>query len=416
LTVKHKQIFLLSVIVVLMLAIVAAAAITLLWSSKEASNEGTTVTAVAQSHFESGTFESEFDMPALPNRLLESQMYDAASWPESSSHDVVNDSVALRAVGVSRYGKLEVLSQPGEVVLQDGAPAKFKGTYTVRYVDTSGQEHKLPDQVEQVLRQLPEPAAMKAVQLDGVDVLLFQPRYYHFAQSYGPMFTTYAYAITSDEEAFPVQFVYNEQGGGLKDMDSFLFDMNGPIESTGTGLTAQTIIMSKRLEITWVLDAKKHQLLAKGVKDRTTEYDKLDEITGSASLHIGQALGLKDVEYPGGPLPEDKLRALFTDEAWSNPGFQFLREEFAKQERETGNANRAFAWQPIDAAYTSPDTIRYTFTINLWYAIGLAGHLEAKLKQRDGEWIIADFGTLETEKLDDPNAPFNGLLMEDPLE
>ncbi|MBD3921860.1 hypothetical protein H8B09_24075 [Paenibacillus sp. PR3] len=291
-----------------------------------------------------------------------------------------------------------------------------KGTYTVRYVDTSGQEHKLPALVDQVLRQLPELASMKVVQLDGVDVLLFQPRYYRFAQGYGSMFTTYAYAIKSNEEAFPLHFVYNEQGSGLKDMSSFLFDMNGPIESTGTGLTAQTIIMGTRLEIAWVLDDGKHQLLAKGVTDRTKEYAGLDEITGNASLHIGQALGLKEVEYPGGPLPEDKLRALFTDTAWSNPGFQYLREAIAKQERETGNMNRAFAWQPIDAAYTSPDTIRFTFTINLRYAIGLAGHLEVELKQQDGEWIIADLGTLETEKFDDPNAPFSGLMMEDPLE
>lgn len=414
-TVKHKQIVLLSLIVVLMLAVVAAAAILLL-RSKEASGEGTTVTATAQSDFESGTLEPGYDMPSLPNRLLESQMYDAASWPTSSIRDVVNDSVMLRVVGTSRYGKLEVLSQPGEVVLQDGPPAKYKGTYTVRYVDTSGQEHKLPAQVDQVLRQLADPTAMRVIQLDGVDVLLFQPRYYRFAQGYGSMFTTYAYAITSEEEAYPLQFVYNEQGSGLKYMDSFLFDMNGPIESTGTGLTAQTIIMGTRPEITWELDSGKHQLLAKGVMDRTKEYAELDGITGNASMHIAQALGLKEMEYPGGPLPEDKLRALFTDTAWSNPGFQYLREEFAKQERETGNMNRAFSWQPIDAAYTSPDTIRFTYTINLWYAIGLAGHLEVELKRQDGEWMIADLGTLETEKSSDPIAPFSGLLMEDPLE
>ncbi|MBD3921861.1 hypothetical protein H8B09_24080 [Paenibacillus sp. PR3] len=119
-TVKHKQIVLLSVIVMLMLAIVAAAGIALLWWSKEASDKGTSVTAVAQSKFELGTFEPGYDMPALPNRILESQMYDAATWPDRSSHDMVNDSVTLRVVGVSRYGRLEVLSQPGEAVLKDG--------------------------------------------------------------------------------------------------------------------------------------------------------------------------------------------------------------------------------------------------------------------------------------------------------
>ncbi|PWW05228.1 hypothetical protein DFQ01_105212 [Paenibacillus cellulosilyticus] len=414
-SVKQKQIILLSTLVALMIVVVVVAVVIPLRSHKDSIEDSTV--AAATTDFSSSELEPGYDMPLLPNRLLESRLYDAPSWPESSSMIVVNDSAQLRAAGISRYGRLEIISQPGELTKRDGGPTKYNGTYTVQYVDASGKTHKLPDQVKQVLRQLPEPAAvMKVVPLGDTDVLLFLPRYYRFAQGYDAIYTTYAYAITANEEAFPLEFVYNEKGSGLKVMDSFLFDMNGPIESAGTALSAQTVIMGERYEIGWTLDVDKHQLLAKELKDRTEEYAKLDDITSRASKHIEQAFGLTEVDYPDGKLPEDKLRELFTDQAWSNPGFQFLREDFVKQEQRTGNTNRAFAWNPIDAAYTSPDTIRFTFTINLWYAIGLAGHLEVELKQQNGQWIIADFGTLETEKLDDPNAPYSGLLMEDPLD
>ncbi|GMK37860.1 hypothetical protein PCCS19_09140 [Paenibacillus sp. CCS19] len=413
-SVKQKQTVLLASFVILMLA-VAVTAVVLPYRSKDKAIENATAGETAMTELESGTLAPGYDLPSLPNRFLESQLYDAASWPESSSRDIVNDRAALRAAGTSRYGKLEVWSQPGEVRLQDGAPAKYKGTYTIRYVDRSGREHKLPDQKGQVLRQLPEPAVMKVIQLDGMDVLLFQPRYYRFAQGYGSMYTTYAYAITSDQEAFPLQFVYNEKSSGLKGVDSFLFDMNGPIESIGEALSAQTSYNGGRFEITWTLDRERRQLVASAVKDRSEEYIQLAEIVGHASKHIEQALGLTEADYPDGKLPDNKLGELFTNRAWSNPGFRFLRDEFAKQ-AEAGNTSRAFAWLPIDATYTSADAIRFTFTINLWYAIGLAGHLEVELKQQDGEWMIDDFGTLETEKFDDPNAPYNGLFMEDPLE
>lgn len=397
-SVKYKQIVLLSFFVILVLA-VAVTAVVLPSRPKGAAVEDGGLAP----------------MPQLPNRILESTLHDAAGWPDNVSRAGVNNSQQLRAVGASRYGRLEVRAKPGEMSIRDGGASKYKGTYTVTYYDTKGNPHELPNQVSQVLRQLPVLVKMKVLQLDNVDVLLFQPRYYRFAQGNEHLYTTYAYAITSDEEAFPLQFVYNENGSGLKQTDSFLFDVNGAVEPDGAALYAQTEFMGGRYEITWSPYLAKRELRATAVRDRAEEYAKLDEITGRASKYIEQALGLEEVDYPNGKLSEAELGEMFTNRAWSNPGNRFLREEFAKQ-GEAGNKSRAFAWLPIDAAYTSADTIRFTFTINLWYAIGLAGHLEVELKQRDGEWIIADLGTFETEKFDDPNAPYSGLLMEDPLE
>lgn len=416
---KRKPIILLSTLAGLVIVVVGVAVGSQLWSkdvlvAKE-ERTGIKMSAV-KTELDTNVSAVGHDLPELPNRLLESIIYDSANWPKDASRAVVNDSSQLRAAGTSRYGKLEILSQPGEVSMRDGGPTKYKGTYTVRYMDAAGKQHKLPYQLEQVLRQLPEPAQMRVIQLDNVDVLLFQPRYYRFGQGISSIYTTYAYAIASNEEAFPLQFVYKEKGSGLKVMDSFLFDMNGPIEPAEEALSTQTSFVGGRYEITWTLDSGKHQLLATAVKDRRAEYTELADITGRATKHIEQALGLNEVDYPEGKLSEDKLGELFTNKAWGNPGFRFLRKEFVTLEEQTGNPTRAFAWLPIDAAYTSPDTIRFTFTINLWYAIGLEGHLEVELKRQDDEWMIADFGTLETEKFDDPNAPYSGLLMEDPLE
>jgi hypothetical protein len=59
--------------------------------------------------------------------------------------------------------------------------------------------------------------------------------------------------------------------------------------------------------------------------------------------------------------------------------------------------------------------IRFTFALNLWYAIGLAAHLEVGLKLEDGIWKFHDLGTLETEKLDGLPG-YDGLVIRDPLE
>ncbi|MFC5529021.1 hypothetical protein [Cohnella yongneupensis] len=136
-------------------------------------------------------------------------------------------------------------------------------------------------------------------------------------------------------------------------------------------------------------------------------------ITNRYTGLLEQALGLTEGSHSDIHVDDKELKALFSDQALGNPGFKRLQGDFAKSAAD-GNPSRAFAWAPIHAEFVSPDTIRFTFTLNLWYAIGLAAHLEVELKQEDGVWKFHDFGTLETEKMEGVQG-YNGLLIKDPL-
>ena len=350
-------------------------------------------------------------LPAIPAAFVEPQ---GASdwWTDGGSAVTRSDAPALRARGATRYGTLELRAEPGEAKRMNGGAAEYHGNYRVSFKDALDKRTELPMLAEQTLWQDREVASMTGYAFDGFDLVLFTPRGYRMGRGYdGGNRTTLAYAVTKDGEAFPLTFVYEMSGAGRRQSASLPIDANVPVGEKDGRLVVRTMAGGSR-ELALTPDLAAKTLTVTGVTDRSAEYDELLRIANRYSGILEQGLGLEEGD-PEARVPEEKLRGYFTDEAWNNPGFKRLRGDFAKN-KENGNPSRAFAWAPIDVGFVSPDTIRFTFTLNLWYAIGLAAHLDVALKLENGEWKFHDFGTLETEKLDGLPG-YNGLRIPNPL-
>jgi hypothetical protein len=351
-------------------------------------------------------------LPVLAGEFMD--LKGPNKWWEGGRTVDVLDVAALRSSGKSRYGSLQVLSQPGEMRLIDGAVSYYYGTYQVEYTNLLGEKKLLQPLVDLAVRQ-DSPSLMRKYEFEGYDILWFQTDDYRFSKSYdGGVREMVAYAVTEQGESFPLEFQYALSTKGMQRSYTFKVNDHVPLKRDGDSLVVQSLIGDNNYKLTLKPSLEKRALLVVDAEDRTAEYEQLSKITSRYSKRIEQALGLEDISFPEGRMDEKRLRTLFTDKAWSNPGFQHLRKDFAAS-KQKGNPSRAFAWMPIDAQFVSPDTIRFTFTLNLWYAIGLAAHLEVGLKLVDGIWIIQDLGTLETEKLGGLPG-YNGLLIQDSLE
>jgi hypothetical protein len=221
-----------------------------------------------------------------------------------------------------------------------------------------------------------------------------------------------AFAATEQGEFYPLTFQY-AAGEGLQSLSVFPINASQPVESDGAQLRLHAWVGHEEYELALKPSLEQRALIVADEADRGGETAFLAEITRQYAGRLEQALGLEEGSYSEEKLDDKLLRALFSDQAWSNPGFQHLRRDFAESKRK-GSSSRAFAWMPIEARFVSPDQIRFTFTLNLWYAIGLAAHLEVGLKLENGVWTIRDLGTLETEKLEGLPG-YNGLLIENPL-
>ncbi|WP_256759729.1 hypothetical protein [Cohnella sp. WQ 127256] len=334
-------------------------------------------------------------------------------WEDERKFDVLN-ATTLRASGISRYGNLKVKSQPGELRHIEDAGPYYYGTYRVEYTNLRGDKKQLQPLIDVTLRQ-DSPSIMRKYEFDGYDIFLFLKDSYRFSKGYdGGTREMLAYAITKQGESFPLEFQYIHDAKGLQRSLVLEFNDNVPIERDGANLIVQTFMDHRNNKLIVRPSLEKRALIVVDAGDRSAEYEQLVKITSRYSNRIEQALGLEEINLPDGKMDLKPLRALFTDQAWNNPGFQHLKKDFATS-KQKGNSSRAFAWEPVDAQFVSPDTIRFTFTLNLWYAIGLAAHLEVGLKLVDGKWMIYDLGSLETEKLEGFPG-YNGLIIRDPLE
>ncbi|REK71403.1 hypothetical protein [Paenibacillus paeoniae] len=329
----------------------------------------------------------------------------------------------VRAKGKSRYGTLRIRSSEGEQYLTDGAIKQYYGQYQVDFTTNEGRNISLPllENVELVLgKPLGE---MKVLSFDQFDLILFQTHQSQFKGYTSKSSNVYVYAVTEGGEATPLTFRYASPGG-IQSADSIaIMDQEATITPSRQALILQSYTDGKFYELMWMADVREKTFTLTALRDRTEEYADLRTVVDRYANRLEQALGLTDIALPEGKMDEAKLRSLFTEKAWNNPGFQRLKTDFAKLEKE-GNPSRAFAWQPINARYDEYGNIRVTFTFNLLYSIGWAAHLEAILKLDEYEWIFHDFGNLETEytegykELDDDLGMkgYNGLVIPNALE
>ncbi len=352
-------------------------------------------------------------LPILSGEFADEQ--GSNEWWKDERYVKELDKTDIRAQGNSRYGTLQIVSEAGEIRLTQGGGPHYYGSYRVEFTNLQGEKKLLQPLVDLALHQEGSTPIMRKYEFDGCDVLLFQPKSFRFSKGFdGGVRKIIAYAITERGNAFPLDIQYAHISNELKRSLTFTIDDNVPVELDGENLIVHSLIGGRNYKLAIRPDLKLRTLTVVDAVDRSAEYKQLSEIASRYANRMEQALGLEDIDFPEGKMDEKQLRALFTNEAWNNPGFQHLRTDFAKSKQE-GNPSRAFAWNPIDARFISPDTIRFTFTLNLWYAIGLAAHLEVGLKLVDGVWIFHDLGTLETEKLDGLPG-YNGLLVRDSLE
>jgi len=335
-------------------------------------------------------------LPVLPGPFAEDRLDDQWGGKRETEQDG-RDQAAIRVKGKSRYGSIQLQAETGELALTSLGEHYYYGTYQVVMIDQSGQKKIVTSLSDLALLQEEPLSSMTSYEFDGYDVLLLQPNSYRFSKGFdGNVKKIAAFAITKQGEAFPLTFQYADAAGMIR-TPSITINDQAAIHRANDQLIVQSVIGEKRYELALKPDAEDQTLTVVDMVDKTAEYEQLQQIVVRYANLLEQALGLEDIALPNGKMDEEKLRGLFTDRAWNNAGFQYLKKDFVKN-KEAGTPSRAFAWSPIDAKWAGPDEIKLTFTLNLWYAIGLAAHLEATMKLVDGVWMFHDFGMLETEK------------------
>ncbi|MEF2243635.1 hypothetical protein [Paenibacillus sp. IITD108] len=348
-------------------------------------------------------------LPVLPAAFADERTGDEWWSNDSyrSSRSVKHSRGTVRAIGKSRYGSIQLQAQPGERMMRNGAQHNYYGSYQVEMTDRAGQKTLLEPLSDFGLRQEETVSNMISYAFDGYDVLLLQPDSYRFSKGFdGNVKRVLAYAITKEGTAFPLMFQYAADAGTERAQTITINDQ-AAIQMADGHLIIQSMLGDGRYELALKPNLVNQTLTVADITDRKAEYKELQHIADRYAKFLEQALGLEDIALPDGRMDEEQLRDLFTDKAWNNAGFQYLKRDFAKSKKE-GMPSRAFAWQPIDAKWAGPDEIKVTYTLNLWYAIGLAAHLEARMKLVDGVWKFWDFGILETEKSEDMPA-YDGL-------
>lgn len=336
-------------------------------------------------------------------------------WKRDGYYKPAEKTTGARVQGDSRYGTIKLVPLAGELtdIQEDGL--QYYGDYAVTFKARTGVANKLP--VIRGLRLEKEQAVakMERISFDGWDLLLFRPQQYRFNKglTHSPRYLR-AYAATRDGEAFPLTFRYAEsaRGVGERSLAELPLDDNQPVRREGDRVVMLADV--DKLELTLQPNLAARELVVMGAADRRRENEQLRGLAERYTELIEQALGLDEgLNLPEGRLEANKLVALFSEEAWNNPGFQQLKRDFDRQRRD-GHPSRAFSWPPIDIVSVSPDTVRFTMTLNLFYAIGHAAHLEASLKLAEGAWKIHDFGTLQSQKGEGVPG-YDGLVIEDPL-
>lgn len=321
-------------------------------------------------------------------------------WKTQSGVVPAQDGETARVEGKSRYGDITLQPEAGEVTLKIGESYRYYGNYVAWYTDSNGRKRSLPSLDGLSLHQEKAVGEMRSYSLDGYDVVIFQPTQYRFTKGFdGGIKKVFAYVITEKGEAFPLQFQYASTSGMTRS-DMITIHDHAAIELRDGEIIVQSALAEGRYELAWTPSLRDHTLTLTGMVDKTAQYTYLNTLLERYTNYLEQAFGLEEGYTAEEKLNEERLRALFTEEAWSSRGFEQLKSRFDSEAAAAGSWSRAFAWSPIDARFDESGRIHATFTINLWYAIGLAAHLDAVLSLDDGEWRFQDFGKLEVEKLE----------------
>lgn len=339
-------------------------------------------------------------------------------WNNRTQEQSVQESNLVRAEGQTRYGTLQVRSQEGESQFRYNGAVVVTGDYRVVYRNLENEEIVLTTieglNIAQDVGDALTINKMRVIPFADYDLVLFQPNRFTYTKAFDQgIRPNYAYIVTKEQDATPLTFIYHHQELGMQQLEAFPIYENKLIDQVEDQLMAYTYA-DRMYELSFSPDPEKRVILLTGAIDRQVEYEEIREITYRYSKRIEQAIGLEDTFYPEGKLDEKELRALFTDKAWDNPGFQYFRQDAADLKGE-GTMSRMFGWEPIDEVRLDEDRISFTFTLNAVYAIGLAVHLEVGLKKVDDQWIIYDLGNLKSETLEDFPS-YSGLDMPDVLE
>ncbi|RJX38823.1 hypothetical protein D3P09_14930 [Paenibacillus pinisoli] len=360
-------------------------------------------------------------LPLLPGEMARKPSADW--WKENHDTLVRLPGNEIRAMGKSRYGTLQVRSQEGELEQYKGARRYF-GRYDVEFINAAGQKVSLPA-LEETELLLEQPVGeMKVWSMDGYDLVMLLTHQSRINISYDSgTSNVYAFAVTEKGEATPLTFRYAGTGGVQLAESICIMNQESAVGVSGQTAIMQSYVGDKRMELTWRADTGAKTLTLTALEDRTKEYESIRTVVERYANRLEQALGLTDIALPEGKMDGVKLRSLFTEKAWHNPGFQRLKTDFAKLEKE-GNPSRAFALQPVNARFDEYGNIRVTFAFNLFYAVGWVAHLDALLRLDEFEWTFHDFGTLRTEYSEgytelDSNLGmkgYNGLVIQNALE
>ncbi|OBR68003.1 hypothetical protein A7K91_18920 [Paenibacillus oryzae] len=360
-------------------------------------------------------FDVKDDLPILPAAFSE-ELSNGEWWKGIGGHVTTISSLGeKRAGGKGKYGYIELLAKDGEQYMLDGGERSYYGTYETVYIGQDGKRRVLQPELRELSLVLEsETASMGAFTMGEHDLFVLDTDQNRFNRGFrSGVRPIVAYAATKSGEAWPLEFQFALPGQIAAAERISIIGASPAITSQGNLLT-EAVLGTARYELEWKLDPDNRALKLTAMRDRSAEYAALAEISGKLSSIMEQGLGLEDIALPEGRLHEELLREFFGDKAWSNPGFQYLRKDFAAQ-KEGGEPSRAFAWKPINPQFDGRGNISVTFSLNLFHAIGHAAHLEAYLKPVNREWQIYDFGTLETEKVDGWPG-YNGFKLQDQLD
>lgn len=289
----------------------------------------------------------------------------------------------------------------------------YYGDYEIEFTNVQGKRHVLGELKQLELKLASPKQNIRVIPFEGYDLLLLQTIEFPFSEIHGRSTNKlYAYVITREGQAFPLKFQY-ASADGMTNLDMIGIEQKGPIEIREEALIVESYVGNLPHELEWKLDIKERMFNLTSLHNRLAEYESIGRITELYSYRLGHTLGLDMADSTDEHMNEDQLRALYTESAWNNPGFQILKSDFDASAA-VGEPTRAFPYQPVGARVDEYGNIRVTFAINLVNAVGVAAYLEAILKLEDYEWRFYDFGALETERTDYLQS-LNGLLIKDDL-
>ncbi|MBH5319944.1 hypothetical protein I6N90_19270 [Paenibacillus sp. GSMTC-2017] len=353
-------------------------------------------------------------LPVLPTGAFGWISSSREWWKDTDDSVKTNETSSSRLVGKSRYGKLFLRSAKEEKSSKMDTAYQYYGDYEVEFTNAKGVKRTLQT-LEKLELKLESPLeSMRVIPYKGFDLLLFQPVDFPFSEVYDRNYNKlYAYAITWEGEAFPLNFQYASTDGMTR-LETI------PVAELGThalregNLIVESSLNEKLLEIEWRLDIEERTFTLTNLRDVSAEAESLYYVTDHYLSLLERALGLDMGDPKVEHMNKEQLRAMFTELAWNSPGFQRMKSAFEESEA-AGNPSQAFAQFPVRTSYDKFGNIRVTFAFNLMNGIGMIAYLDAILKIEDNKWMFHDFGTLETEK-SDYDISLNGVLIKDNLK